>query len=109
MNEKSKAAALLGRLGGKARAARHDPETLSEIAAKGGKARAAKYTTEELRMFAKNAGRKPWKITPAVRRRILARTAAGAKHEEVAKQFDVSLRAIGRLVAREKQTNPKER
>ncbi len=109
MNEKSEAAALLGSLGGKARAARHDSATLSKISAKGGKARAAKYTTDELRMFAKNAGRKPWKTTPDVRLGILARLAAGAKHKDIADEFKVSERAIGRLLARENQTKPKEK
>ena len=64
--------------------------------------RAAKHTPEELRAFAENAGRRPWKITPKVRKRILGMIAEGRKHREIAEQFGVSLRAIGRLVAETK-------
>ena len=91
------------RMGGKARAARHDAATLSKIAAKGGKARAAKYTTAELRAFAENAGRRPWKITPKVRERILAMIAKGRNHQEIADRFGITLRSIGRVVARNRK------
>lgn len=99
MSEKSRAAAMLGRLGGKARAAKHSTVMLAEWAATGGLARAAKYTPEQLRTFAENAGRRPWKITPKVRERILAMLKQEREHAEIAKRFGVSVRSVGRLKA----------
>lgn len=97
----------MGRRGGTTRAARYDKETLAAWAAKGGQARAKSHTPEELREFAATGGRKPWKITPKVRKRILAMIATGRGHKEVAERFKVSLRAIGRAVAQEREENQK--
>jgi DNA invertase Pin-like site-specific DNA recombinase len=99
MTKKLLTIAEFASMGGKARAARRDAATLSKIAAKGGKARAAKYTTAELRAFAENAGRRPWKITPKVRERILAMLKQERDHTEIAKRFGVSLRTVGRIKA----------
>jgi DNA-binding NarL/FixJ family response regulator len=92
-------------MGGKARAARHDAATLSKWARHGGKARAARYTPAELRAFAENAGRRPWKITPEVKRRILAMLGQGRTQAEIAKRFGVSLRTVGRLKAHKRHSN----
>jgi DNA-binding NarL/FixJ family response regulator len=100
MPEKVLTITEFARMGGKARAARYSKQTLAKWAAKGGRARARKYSPEELRAFAANAGRRAWKITPENERRILERLAAGVPHAEIASEFDLSLRAIGRLVSR---------
>lgn len=97
----------MGRRGGKARAARHDKETLSTWAALGGAARAERHTAEELKAFAATGGRKPWKITPKIRKQILGMIARGRSHKEIAAKFGISLRAIGRVVAQEKQKGVK--
>ena len=102
MTNKVLTVAEFASMGGRARAARHDAATLSKIAAKGGKARAARYSREELRAFAENAGRRPWKITPRVRERILAMLKQERDHTEIAKRFGVSLRTVGRLKAEAK-------
>lgn len=91
------------RMGGKARAAKTTARQRQRWSAKGGKERAARHTPEELRAFAATGGRQPWKLTPAVQRRILEMLNQGRKHQEIADKFDVSLRAIGRLVARQRQ------
>ena len=98
-SEISKAASLLGKRGGMVRSERLSAEEKARIAAMGGKKRRELHTPEELREFARNAGRKPWKITPAVRQYILARLEQGRPHREIAAEFGISLRAIGRLKA----------
>ena len=92
----------MGRLGGKARAARTTERQRKRWARQGGKARAERHTPGELRAFAKNAGRKPWKLTPARGRSILTHLAKGWTHPRIAAKFGVSLRTIGRVVARQK-------
>ena len=77
--------------------------TVTEFASMGGKARAARYTPAELRAFAENAGRRPWKITPEVKRRILAMLGQGRTQAEVARRFGMSLRTVGRLKARNRE------
>jgi DNA-binding NarL/FixJ family response regulator len=79
------------------------PMTVIEMARLGGLARAKAYTKAQLRAFAKNAGRKPWKLTPTRERSILAHVAKGWTHPRIAAKFQVSLRTIGRVVARQKQ------
>lgn len=90
----------MGRLGGKARAESTTPRQRKRWAGMGGKARAEMYTAEELRAFAKNAGRRPWKLTPARERRILALVQSGWTHPRVAAKFGISLRTVGRIIAR---------
>lgn len=97
----------MGRRGGKARAAQYDRETLSAWSSLGGTARAQRHSPEELKAFAATGGRKAWKITPKVRKQILAMIAKGHSHKEIAARFRISLRAIGRVVAQHKQKGVK--
>ena len=78
------------------------PMTVVEMASKGGRARAAKYTREQLRDFAKNAGR-PTKLDGRALRRLSQLLAAGRSHAECAAELGVSIRTIGRAVARIRQ------
>jgi len=75
------------------------PMTVAEMARKGGRARAAKYTPEQLADFSKNAGR-PAKLDGRARRKLRAVLAAGRTQAECAAELGVSLRTIGRAVAR---------
>ena len=70
--------------------------TVAEMASMGGRARAAKYSTEQLREFAENAGR-PAKLDRAKLKRLLA---TGTTQAECAAILGVSVRTIGRAVAR---------
>jgi hypothetical protein len=73
--------------------------TVAEMASMGGRSRAARYSTEQLRKFAKNAGR-PAKLGRkglATLKRLLA---TGTTHAECAAILGVSVRTIGRAVAR---------
>lgn len=75
------------------------PMTVAEMARMGGRARAARYTREQLRDFAKNAGR-PAKLDGRARRRLRQLLAAGKSQAECAAELGMSLRTIGRAVAR---------
>jgi hypothetical protein len=75
------------------------PMTVAEMASKGGRARAAKYTREQLWGFAKNVGR-PTKLDRRAGRRLRQLLAAGRSQAECAAELGVSLRTIGRAVAR---------
>lgn len=90
-------------MGGRARAERHDPRTLSRWSAKGGKARAEKYTPEELRAFAAKAGRTPWKLTLAIESQIVKMLGRGEPHKEISEKFRVSLRTVGRIAAKARE------
>ena len=73
--------------------------TVAEMASMRWRARAAKYTREQLRGFAKNAGR-PTKLDGRARRRLRQLLAAGRTQTECAAELDVSVRTVGRAVAR---------
>ena len=73
--------------------------TVSEMAGMGGRARAAKYTPEQLAEFSKNAGR-PAKLDGRALRRLRQLLAAGRSQAECAAELGVSLRTVGRAVAR---------
>ena len=75
------------------------PMTVAEMASMGGQARAAKYTHKQLQEFAKNAGR-PAKLDGRARRRLEQLLAAGRSQAECAAELGVSLRTVGRAVAR---------
>jgi hypothetical protein len=73
--------------------------TVAEMASLGGRARAARYTREQLREFARDAGR-PAKLDRkglATLKRLLA---TGTTQSECAAILGVSVRTIGRAVAR---------
>jgi hypothetical protein len=93
----------MGRLGGKARAARTTERQRKRWAALGGKARAERHTAEELRAFASDAGRRPYKLVGNALRRLRTMLAAGKSHAEISKRLGLSLRTIGRVVARQRQ------
>jgi hypothetical protein len=57
------------------------------------------YTHEEISKFAKNAGR-PVKLDGRARRRLRQLLAAGRSQAECAAELGVSIRTIGRAVAR---------
>jgi hypothetical protein len=75
------------------------PMTVAEMARIGGRARAAKYSHEQLRGFAKDAGR-PAKLDRRARRRLRQLLADGKNQAECASELGVSIRTIGRAVAR---------
>jgi len=93
----------MGRLGGKARAEKTTASQRKRWGRMGGKARAALHTPEELRAFAANAGRRPWKLTPARERRILQLLERGWTHLRVAEKFGISLRTVVRIVRRHRE------
>jgi DNA-binding CsgD family transcriptional regulator len=102
MSEKSEAAAMLGRLGGKARARKHSTVMLAEWAALGGEARAAKHTKAELRAFARNAGRKR-KLSERQWRRLFRMLRRGKTQSECSVRFGISTRTISRRLARDRE------
>ena len=73
--------------------------TVVEMARMGGRARAAKYSPEQLAEFSKNAGRPP-KLDGKAKRRLRAMLAAGKSQTECAADLGLSVRTIGRAVAR---------
>jgi hypothetical protein len=75
------------------------PMTVTEMARMGGRARAAKYSREQLAKFSRNAGR-PSKLDGRARRKLRQLLAAGMTQTECAAELGVSLRTIGRAVAR---------
>ena len=68
----------------------------------GGRTRAQKYSKAELREFAKGAGR-PVKLDGRARRRLRQLLTVGRSHAECAAELGVSIRTIGRAVARIRQ------
>jgi len=75
------------------------PMTVTEMASMGGRTRAQKYSKAELREFAKGAGR-PVKLDGRARRRLRQLLTVGRSHAECAAELGVSIRTIGRAVAR---------
>jgi hypothetical protein len=75
------------------------PMTVAEMASMGGRARAARYTRDQLREFAKDGGRPP-KLDGRARRRLRQLLSAGKSQAECAAELGVSIRTIGREVAR---------
>lgn len=87
-------------LGGKATQSKYKGKVQQKWAGMGGIARREKYTAAELQEFARNAGRKPYKVTPNLERRIQAMLRAGKTQKQIAAQMGLSLRTIGRLAKR---------
>jgi len=56
-----------------------------------------------LRAFAANAGRRPYKLTPARERRILQLLERGWTQPRVAQKFKISLRTVARIVKRNRE------
>jgi hypothetical protein len=79
------------------------PTTVAEMARMGGIARAQRYSRFQLRKWAKQGGRRPYKLVGNTVRWLGAMLAAGKSHAEISKRLGVSLRTIGRVVARQKQ------
>lgn len=75
------------------------PVTVTEMARIAGRARAAKYTREQLAEFSKNAGR-PASLDGKAKRKLRALLAAGKNQAECAAALGVSIRTVGRVVAR---------
>jgi len=73
--------------------------TVAEMASMGGRARAAKFSTDQLREFAKNAGR-PAKLDRRGLSQLRRLLAAGRSQTECARLLGVSVRTIGRAIAR---------
>ena len=97
----------IGRKGGLSRAAQYDDKTLRRWSAKGGIARRDRHTSKELRRFARNAGRRPYKLTDGVLKRLQEMLAAGKAQAEIAKRLGVSLRTVGRFVSSNRKSNVK--
>ena len=89
----------MGSLGGKARAESTTARQRRRWAGMGGRARAERYSAKELRAFARNAGRRP-KLSAGEGRRLLAQVGSGQTHRRLAERFGISLRTVGRIVAR---------
>jgi hypothetical protein len=75
------------------------PMTVAEMASIGGRARARKYSKAKLREFAKRAGR-PAKLDRKGLARLKTLLGVGKTHAECAAELGVSIRTIGRAVAR---------
>jgi len=73
--------------------------TVTEMASMGGRARAARYTRDQLREFARDAGR-PAKLDRKGLSQLRRLLAAGRSQAECARVLGVSVRTIGRAVAR---------
>ena len=73
--------------------------TVREMASMGGRARAKAYSKAQLRAWGKQGGR-PAKLDQKALTKLQHLLAAGKSHGECAKLFGVSLRTIGRAVAR---------
>ena len=69
------------------------------MARMGGRARAAKYTPQQLAEFSKNAGR-PAKLDGRAKRRLRTMLAAGRTQAECAAELGISIRTVGRAVAK---------
>ena len=75
--------------------------TVREMASMGGRARAEKYSKRQLKAWAKLAGRKP-KLTERRRAQLLSMLNGGKTQAQCAREFGISTRTIGRIVARRK-------
>ena len=75
--------------------------TVREMASMGGRARAKAYNKAQLRAWGEQGGR-PASLTRKALTRLEALLTGGKSHAECAKLFGVSVRAIGRAVARMK-------
>ena len=78
------------------------PMTVGEMARLGGLARASAYSKAQLRKWAKEGGRPAYKLVGKKVERLRAMLAAGKPHAEISKRLGVSLRTIGRYVARQR-------
>jgi hypothetical protein len=72
--------------------------TASEMGRRGGRARAEKYSKRQLKAWAKLAGRKS-KLTEKEWARLFAVLEAGKTQAECAREFGISTRTVGRMVA----------
>jgi DNA-binding NarL/FixJ family response regulator len=90
----------MGRLGGKARAAKCTPEELSAIGRLGRQALDAKYTHEELCHFQRNAGRPPYELTVKKLERLKRLLKSGWHLGQIAKALGVSTWIVSRHVRR---------
>ena len=76
--------------------------TVRELASMGGKARSEKYGRRQLRAWAKLGGRKP-KLSEKRWARVFAMLKAGKTQEQCAREFGISMRTVGRAVAKQKR------
>jgi len=90
----------MGRLGGKARAAKHTPEELSAWGRLGRQALDAKYTNEELCYFVRNAGRPRSKLTDKKLERLKRLLKSGWRQARIAKALGVSQATVSGYVRR---------
>ena len=77
------------------------PKTVEEMARMGGLSRATKYPRKQLRDWAKLGGRPP-ALTDPKRLKDLLRQ--GKSHEECAQVLGISVRTVGRAVAKLKSS-----
>jgi hypothetical protein len=75
------------------------PMTVTEMARMGGIARAKAHTKAELRAWGRQGGR-PGKLDRKARARLRKLLASGKGQAECATMLGVSVRTVGRLVAR---------
>jgi hypothetical protein len=75
------------------------PMTVTEMARMGGIARAKTHSKAELRAWGKEGGR-PGKLDRKALARLRRLLASGKSHAECADVLGVSVRTVGRLVAR---------
>ena len=76
--------------------------TVREMASMGGRARAKTYSKAQLRKWGKEGGRPP-KVDRKGLARLKGLLAAGKTHAECASLLGVSVRTVGRAVARVKR------
>jgi DNA-directed RNA polymerase specialized sigma24 family protein len=88
-------------VGGTRRAELHSSRELGQWAAQGGNARAARYSKRQLRAWSRLGGR-PVKLDRQTRANLERQLAKGTSQGEVARMFGISLRTVGRIVARTK-------
>jgi hypothetical protein len=77
------------------------PMTVAEMARMGGLARARAYSKAQLRAWGKQGGR-PAKLDGNLLPRLRKLLAEGKSQGECAKEFGISVRTVGRIVARMK-------
>jgi hypothetical protein len=90
----------LGRLGGKARAARRTPEELSAYGRLGRQALEAKYSYEERRQFLLKGGRPRPKLTDKKFARLKRLLKSGRRQAQIAKALGVSTWTVARYIRR---------
>jgi DNA invertase Pin-like site-specific DNA recombinase len=78
---------------------RKKPKTVKEMARMGGLARAKAYNKTQIRAWGKLGGRAP-KMDEAALAKLRALLKSGKSQEDCAKVFRVSVRTVGRAVAR---------